>query len=446
MTIQMPIGVKDIILKLNESGHKAYAVGGCVRDAILGLIPYDWDITTSALPLQIKALFPRTVDTGIKHGTVTVLHRGESYEVTTYRVDGIYEDNRRPKEVTFTADIVEDLRRRDFTINAMAYCEEEGLLDIFGGREDLEKGIVRCVGNPTERFNEDALRMLRALRFSAKLGFQIEHETRMAIKTQAHLIQNISAERIHTELTKTLLSEHPHWIAHLVELGLMSYILPEFMPNVGIDQKNPYHVHTIDRHTYETLRHCAPSETLRWTMLLHDIGKSYCKTVDADGIGHFYGHTEKSLELSREILNRLRFDNKTKADILKLIQYHDYHIEPQMRQVRRALNKVGEDLFSDYLAVQHADIMGQNPAYRKDNLDKLEKIRKICEEILHMRQCVSLKDLEINGRDLVTLGIEQGQQIGQILNHLLEDVLDHPEHNERGFLMGRVHALIGRNA
>ncbi len=446
MTIRLPANVNFIIEKLNTAGFKAYAVGGCVRDAILGLLPYDWDITTSALPMDIKALFPRTIDTGIKHGTVTVLLGGEPYEVTTYRIDGDYEDNRRPKSVTFTSDVTEDLKRRDFTINAMAYNEEEGMLDVFGGVADLKIGIIRCVGNATERFNEDALRMLRAVRFSAKLGFEIEKETQMAIKTQAHLINQISAERIHMELTKTLMSDHPDWISNMVTLGLMEYILPEFMPNIGVDQKNPYHIYTIDRHIYETLKHCAPSQTLRWTMLLHDIGKSYCKTVDAAGIGHFYGHTEKSLELSRNILNRLKFDNKTKGDILKLIHYHDYRIEPQIRNVRRALNQIGEELFPSYLEVQRADIMGQNPEYREENMDKLERIRMLYEQILQSRQCVSLKELKINGRDLVAMGIAQGQQIGQILHHLLEDVLDHPEHNDRGYLIEQIYALLERNS
>ncbi|MBC7960006.1 MAG: HD domain-containing protein [Vallitaleaceae bacterium] len=326
VNIKLPKQVNDIIRKLNSKGYEAFAVGGCVRDCVLGVEPEDWDITTSALPEQVKALFYKTVDTGIKHGTVTILMDKMSYEVTTYRIDGPYENNRSPKNVHYTRDIIEDLKRRDFTMNAMAYNEDEGLVDAFSGVLSIENKRITCVGDPNERFQEDALRMLRAIRFSAKLGFDIDADTQVAIKNNAPLIQNISGERVHMELTKILTSNNPHFIKKCVDLGLMAYMIPEFMDTVGLEQSNLHHIYTVDGHIYEALKHIEPTETLRWTMFLHDIGKGTTKTLDEKGQGHFYGHPQKSCLLAKDILARLRFDNKTTKDILKLIEFHDYRI------------------------------------------------------------------------------------------------------------------------
>ncbi len=279
--------VKYILGELHAGGYEAYIVGGCVRDMILGITPHDYDITTSAEPLEVKALFDRTIDTGLQHGTVTVLKNGIGYEVTTYRIDGTYLDNRRPESVEFTKSLEEDLKRRDFTINAMAYCEEDGVVDLYGGIVDLQAGIVRCVGGVAkERFTEDALRMLRAIRFAARFGFIIEEETSVAIKELAGLIDNISAERIHMELTKTLCSKNPDYMELLVTFGLMDKVLPEFMPNVGLVQNNPYHVYPVDTHTYVALGNIEATEALRWSIFLHDIGKGYTKTTDEQGIDH----------------------------------------------------------------------------------------------------------------------------------------------------------------
>lgn len=446
MQIQLPENVKNIIEKLKISGFHAYIVGGCVRDASLGIQPHDWDITTSATPDQVKAIFPKTVDTGLKHGTVTVLMNKEAYEVTTYRIDGIYEDNRRPNSVTFTDNIVEDLRRRDFTVNAMAYNDDEGMLDVFNGISDLKKGIIRCVGDANERFNEDALRMLRAIRFAAQLGFEIEENTKEAIRANAQKIQNVSAERINTELTKTLVSNNPHKIELVYELGLMQYILPEFIPNIGLKQFNDHHIYTVDRHIYVSLLKIEPVKTLRWTMFLHDIGKGYTRTIDENGIGHFYGHGDKSYDIAEEVLSRLKFDNKTKSDILRLIKHHDYRIEPNPKQVRRAIHKIGEDLFEDYLKVRRADIEAQNPEYAKKNLDKLEVARVLYQQIVKSEQCISLKQLKINGNDLVEMGIEQGQGIGMILKQLLNMVLDDPSLNERQWLLEKAMSLYKKHS
>lgn len=435
--ISVPQHVNYIIETLERSGFEAYAVGGCVRDSIMGHNPNDWDITTSALPQQVKKLFLKTIDTGLKHGTVTILIKNKSYEITTYRIDGEYEGNRKPKTVAFTSDLVEDLKRRDFTINAMAYNEKSGLVDAFSGIKDLEDGIIRCVGDANQRFNEDALRMLRAIRFSARFGFDIAEETKKAIQKNAHLIKNVSAERIHVELTKTLLTAQSHYMHLLVDLGLMEHIIPEFLANIGIDQKNHYHIFTVDEHIYKALSEIEATEMLRWTMFLHDIGKGIKRTIDENGMGHFHGHVEESVKIAKAILNRLKFDNKTKADILKLIQLHDYRFEPTMKAVRRATHIIGDDLFLDFIQVQKADIKAQNPVYKEERLKKLDKIVECYKRQKELNQCTTLKDLNIKGYDLIKIGISEGKDIGKILNQLLEIVIDEPKYNNKEYLIKR---------
>lgn len=441
----MPDHVREIIRKLEDHGFEAYAVGGCVRDGVLGKTPQDWDITTSALPEQVKQLFHKTIDTGLKHGTVTLLMGSSSYEVTTYRIDGIYENNRSPLSVSFTADLVEDLRRRDFTMNAMAYNEKEGLVDAFLGMKALQERIIECVGDPNERFIEDALRMLRAIRFAAQLGFDIHHTTEEAIIKNAHLIQNISGERVHMEMTKILISENPHYIEKLVTLGLMQYIIPEFMVNVGLEQYNKHHIYTVDRHIYEAVRNVEATETLRWTMFLHDIGKGYCRVLDDKGVGHFYGHPEKSVEIAKKVLTRLRFDNKTAKDILNLIEFHDHRIEDTMKSVRKAVRLIGDELFLSYTQVQVADIKAQNPVYSQLYLDKLKNIVACYEDLIAQGHCTTLKNLAINGSDLRAIGIDQGKAIGSLLEALLEQVLEEPERNNKSWLLEKARALISTN-
>lgn len=442
MRIKLPVQVNHIIDQLNRHGYEAFVVGGCVRDALLGKRPDDWDITTSAPPMVVKHIFPVTIDTGLKHGTVTVMLHGEAYEVTTYRIDGDYEDHRRPKEVSFTHNLMEDLKRRDFTINAMAYNEATGVVDYFKGKQDLEAGLIRCVGHPEDRFEEDALRMLRAVRFSARFGFEIHPDTQEAIRLKAHKITKISAERIYVELTKTLTSNHPHYMKWLVELGLMEELIPEFMLCIGLKQDNPYHVFTVDEHIYESLSHVEATPVLRWTMFLHDIGKGTTKTIDDKGIGHFHRHVEKSVQLALGILNRLKVDNKTKDAVLKLVQFHDDRLEPRSKQVRRAVNKIGPELFELYLAVQIADIKAQNPDKLEARLAIIEEVRALYHEIIEQRHCVAIKDLAINGKDLMALGLGQGEHIGKLLNQLLEIVLENPEDNTKEQLIKHANELI----
>lgn len=435
MKIQLPEKVHQIITTLQSHGFEAYAVGGCVRDSILGREPEDWDITTSAAPQETKALFEKTFDTGIEHGTITVLLGKEGFEVTTYRIDGEYEDSRHPKEVQFTRSLSEDLLRRDFTINAMAYNEESGLVDIFGGMEDLEKKTIRCVGNAVERFSEDALRILRAVRFSAQLGFEIEDETRKAITQLAPTLANISAERIQVEIIKLLVSPHPERMRAAYEMGITSVILPELDEMMKTEQETPHHCYTVGEHTIHALESIAADKVLRLTMLFHDMGKPAKKTVDDAGVAHFKGHAPVSEQMARDIMHRLKFDNDTLRKVTKLVYYHDYRMPAEPKNVRRAMNKIGEELFPYYMQVRRADTDAQSDFRKEEKYANLDGIERIYEEILEKNQCVSLKDLAITGKDLIAAGVKPGPQIGEILDELLKDVIEYPEHNEREYLL-----------
>jgi len=435
ISINMPLGVHVILNTLNQNGHEAYIVGGCVRDAILDKEPGDWDITTSALPMEVKKLFPKTYDTGIQHGTITVLIEKEHYEVTTYRIDGTYEDNRRPKEVTFTSNIILDLQRRDFNMNAIAYHPKEGIIDPFDGIVDINNKIIRCVGDPKQRFDEDALRMLRAIRFSAKLNFPIDELTRNAICEKAELIKNVSVERINQELTKLLLSDYPEKFTQLKDLNLMEYIIPEFEKCIGVDQIHPYHSYTVSEHIIKSVKSVESDPVLRWTMLLHDIGKPKCKTIDEDGITHFHGHVEEGMNIAYKVLKRMKFDNKTINDVVKLVEFHDYSLESDYVSIRQAVNKISDRLFIKLLKVKEADIKAQNPDLMEERINEINKIRKSYFDIKEKQQCTHLKGLKINGFDLKEIGINQGKLIGEILKCLLEQVLVDPKLNNKQVLL-----------
>ena len=438
--IALPSDVKFIIEKLEAAGFEAYAVGGCVRDQIMGREPNDWDITTSATPYEVKDIFHKTVDTGLVHGTVTVILHGEGYEVTTYRIDGEYEDGRHPKQVSFTASLEEDLKRRDFTINAMAYNESHGLVDLFGGLEDLEKGVIRCVGEPMERFSEDALRMMRAVRFSAQFGYEIEEATREAIRKLAPTLEKVSVERIQVELTKLLTSGHPDYFRVCYELGLTKLFMPEFDACMTCEQHNPHHAYTVGEHTLIGMQHVPKDKVLRLTMLLHDIGKVETKTTDEAGIDHFRGHPVKSAEMAKVILRRLRYDNQTIHDVVRLVEFHDWdiHIEARKKSVRKAVAKMGQDFFPAMFEINLADTLAQSDYLRKEKLEKLDALKALYQEILRDNECLTLKDLAVNGQDLMAAGVQPGKQIGQILNAMLQDVLEYPEHNDKEHLLQRV--------
>ena len=434
--IQLPEKVKFIIDTIMEAGYEAYAVGGCIRDSILLREPSDWDITTSASPYQVKELFRRTLDTGIKHGTVTVMLDKEGFEVTTYRIDGEYEDGRHPKEVTFTRNLTEDLKRRDFTINAMAYNEKDGLVDIFGGLEDIRCKMIRCVGDPVERFSEDALRMMRAVRFSAQLGYRIEEETSNAIRVLAPDLKKISAERIQTELVKLLTSPHPDYLRMAYETGITKVVLPEFDLCMITEQKNPHHCYTVGEHTLVAMQAVRADKVLRLAMLFHDMGKPLCVTTDEEGIDHFHGHPSVSEEIAGNVLHRLKFDNDTIYMVKKLVKYHDQYIEPQPKNVRRAIRKMGEDVFPLLLEVKEADVQAQSDFLREKKEKNLKDVRDVYQRILAEKQCVSLKTLAINGKDLIDqTGMKPGKELGEVLNELLDLVTEDPARNTREYLL-----------
>ena len=435
MIIKLPENAKKILDTMHKAGFEAYVVGGCVRDALLSREPGDWDITTNALPEDIKKLFKRTVDTGIEHGTVTVLMDKEGYEVTTYRIDGKYEDNRHPSEVTFTKSLTEDMKRRDFTINAMAYNEEEGLIDRFGGIEDLENKLIRCVGEPTERFSEDALRIMRAVRFSAQLDYDIEEKTKEAIKELAPTLSKISAERIQTELVKLLVSDHPEKAQVMYELGITKVILPEFDACMETSQNNPHHMYNVGEHIIKSLGYVRNDKVLRLTMFLHDIAKPLTITTDDEGVNHFHGHAQLGEKMAHDIFRRLKFDRNTMDRVCNLIKYHDDRFPATAKNVRRTMNRVGEDEFPFLLDVKYADTMAQSEYYREEKLKNIEDSRALYENIKKECECVSLKKLAVNGKDLIALGVTPGKQIGEVLGAMLEDVIDEPSHNTKEYLL-----------
>ncbi|MGI6587130.1 MAG: CCA tRNA nucleotidyltransferase [Lutisporaceae bacterium] len=435
INISIPRKVKYIMDKLCKSNYQAFIVGGCVRDSILGKVPGDWDIATNALPGKVKELFPKTVDTGIRHGTVTVLIGKSSFEVTTYRIDGIYENFRKPESVTFTSSIEEDLSRRDFTMNAIAYSPEAGIVDPFGGITDIRNGVIRAVGDPGKRFSEDTLRMLRAVRFSSQLGFSVDEKTLKFIEANSSLIGNISSERIRDELTKILLSDNPHCFSLLMETKLIKYTLPEFEPCFLTSQNNPYHIYNVAEHTLRSVANIKKDKILRWTMLFHDIGKPGTKTTDSKGIDHFYNHQQLSVKLSEKAMLRLRFDKKSIDKILLLIRYHDMHIKDEPKSVRKAMSRVGEDMFESLLMVIEADKNAQNPSLSKKRAEKFKRLWEIYKDIREKGQCTSLKTLAVNGDDLIALGIKPGKQIKKLLNGLLEKVIEEPELNKKEILL-----------
>lgn len=433
--IDIPRKAAVILGRLTSAGYEAYIVGGCVRDSLLGRRPKDWDITTSARPQEVKALFERTIDTGIAHGTVTVMIDHEGYEVTTYRIDGEYEDCRHPKEVRFTSQLVEDLKRRDFTINAMAYNPDKGVVDEFDGIGDLKRKVIRCVGEPSERFDEDALRILRAVRFSAQLGFEIEERTCSAIRDKAPQLAHISAERIQMELVKILTSPNPGHMKLACDLGITAVVLPEYDRIRGVSQNTPNHIYDVEAHTLKSMEHIDPDTVLRLTMLIHDFGKPDVKRVLENGRDIFYRHPEISAAHGERILRRLKFDNDTRTKVVRLVKWHGLKYDASETSVRRALNRVGQDIFDDFIKVQRADIQAKNPAVIPDKLALLQEKEKTYHRIIEEGQCFTVKQLAIGGRDLIDAGIQPGPLLGAILDKLTENVIDDQSLNQKEKLL-----------
>jgi len=433
--INIPYEASSILQKLQQAGYEAWVVGGCVRDSILSKTPDDWDITTSALPEQVKELFSHTVDTGIKHGTVTVMIGRQGFEVTSYRLDGTYTDGRHPDKVTYTSSLEEDLRRRDFTINAMAYNPQYGVVDLFGGRDDLKRHIIRCVGDPGERFDEDALRMMRAVRFAAQLGFAIERNTAAAIAGRVKNLGLVSAERVRTELVKLLVSDHPDFISLACDLGITGIVIPEYDRIRGVAQHTPNHIYDVEKHTLLSLLSIDPLPILRLTMLLHDLGKPDVKKTLPDGRDIFYKHPQVSAVYAEDIMRRLKFDNYTREHVVRLVKWHGLKYTPCEASVRRALNRVGEDIFDSFIKVQRADISAKNPALAAEKLELLDRKEQIYHRIISEGQCFTQSSLKLNGRDLIAAGIAPGPLIGAILDKLTERVIDDQSLNDKKKLL-----------
>lgn len=442
MTMDMPKNVDTAINLLQSAGFEAYAVGGCVRDSLLGKTPNDWDITTSAKPEDMKSVFINfhCIDTGIKHGTVTVVIDGEPLEITTFRLDGEYEDNRHPKSVTFTSNLGADLGRRDFTVNAMAYSKMTGTVDLFGGENDLKNKIIRCVGDPDRRFNEDALRILRALRFASALDFEIEEKTAQSLLKNRALLGNISEERISKELLKLVCGKGAKRI--LTDFAPVLFeILPELQPMYKNSHDNPHHCYDIYEHTLIAVESIDPEPTLRFAMLLHDCGKPAVKKFDENGVAHFYGHQRISAEISAQILARLKVSNKFRDEILFLVSNHDrWELYENTEKMPRYLSKFGLDGVLKLLKVMRADVLAQSPEYRY-RLDQIADAEEIAKNLAAQKPCLSLSELQINGRTLMDIGIPQGRKLGAVLAQLLDEVIDGVTKNTQEALTTRAREI-----
>ncbi len=435
MQITPPAPVQKALGILNGAGFEAFIVGGCVRDALRGTEPHDWDCTTSAKPDQICACFRgyHVIETGIQHGTVTVVIDKMPIEITTYRIDGVYADHRRPDSVTFTGSLTDDLARRDFTVNAMAYHPENGLIDPFHGADDLRRGVIACVGRAEDRFDEDGLRILRALRFASVLDFETAPETAAAIHAKRTLLHHISAERIDTELTKLLCGTAAERI--LTEYAdVLFTVLPELEPMYGFDQMNPYHDYDVYTHTLKAVAAAPPEPVLRWAALLHDSGKPHCFTQDERG-GHFYGHAAISKDIARSALHKMKCDRKRLDRVLLLTELHDTVWNGTEKQLKRTVQRIGFDAAYQLLLLHKADVAAQAVHLRGERLAEADRLLVMLDALRAADACMSLKKLAVTGGDLLALGIPQGREIGRGLHMLLEQVMDGSIPNERETLL-----------
>ncbi|MBK5245300.1 MAG: HD domain-containing protein [Eubacteriaceae bacterium] len=445
MKFELPEAVQKAIEKLELCGFCGYLVGGCVRDYLLGKKPVDFDMTTDASPAEVKKCFKdyRVIETGITHGTVTVILEGFPLEITTHRIETGYSDKRHPDRVLFTKNIAEDLARRDFTMNAMAYHPSKGLIDLFGGEKDLSDQMIRCVGDPNRRFNEDALRILRGLRFASVLGFYLEERTKKALFENRELLKAISVERIAIELTKLLCGKNVRDVL-INGVAVIGVMIPELLPMEEFNQKNPHHCYDVLTHTAVALENILPIPHLRWAMLFHDAGKPGTYTEDSRNIGHFRGHSQLSEKIAVSRLQALKMDNKTISQVRTLVKYHTTPLEPSKKSIKRWLNRLSKPLFLDLLAVKHADILAKSPGNVK-RLETLEAVQVLLQEIISENECFSLKDLAVNGSDLIELGINNGEEIGRILKMLLEGVIDEEFGNTREILLEKAKELKNVN-
>ena len=442
MKFEIPAGAGYILQTLAAAGHEGYLVGGCVRDLLRGVEPHDWDICTSALPEETEKCFAgrRILGTGLKHGTVTVLVEGEPYEITTYRREGPYSDRRRPDYVRFVPDLAEDLARRDFTMNAIAMDLDGNLRDPFGGAEDIKAGLIRCVGEPDLRFQEDGLRVMRALRFAAVFGYEIEAHTARAIHENRAMLDRVAAERINAELRKLLAGKDAGNVLRQYP-DVFCQFWPQLGPLVTLEQHSPWHCRGGWEHTIHSVEAAPADVALRLAMLLHDIGKPACKSTDEQGVDHFYGHPAVSARLADEMLQALKFDSKTRERVVLLVKRHDVPLPPTGPAIRRWLSRLGPEAFFQLLEVKRADNMGQNLEKVRGRLAELGEIRAQAERILAEKQCLTLKDLAVNGRDVIAAGIEPGPEVGQVLEGLLKRILDGEIQNQRNALLKGINSI-----
>ena len=442
--INIPSDANDLIHTLQSHGHSAYVVGGCVRDSILGRNPHDWDICTSATPSEMLEIFKdkKVIETGLQHGTITVVVNNEPYEITTYRIDGVYSDNRRPDSVTFTDKLIEDLSRRDFTVNAMAYNDEEGLIDPFNGLEDIKFEKINCVGLSKDRFEEDALRVLRAIRFASQLDFSIMPSTDWEIHQQYEKLKNISIERINSEFCK-IASSNSFCVELLLYKDVFSLFIPELKSMFDFPQNNPYHDYDVFGHTINAIENCESKDLIvRLAVFFHDFGKPHSYQDGEDGVRHFKEHGKVSAEMTDAIMKRLRFDNETRNNVVELVYYHDATFEVGKKYVKRWLNKIGEKQFRRLLEIRKADIKGQKSNYDQSRIDKVEDIKQILEDVLQEDECFTLKNLAVNGKDLINIGYKSGKELGNALSQLLQSVIDGDCPNTKDELLQRATNLL----
>lgn len=443
--IKLPVHVEALINILESNGHQAFVVGGCVRDSLISRIPNDWDICTSATPKETIRCFKdfKVIETGLQHGTVTVLICDEAFEITTYRIDGDYSDGRHPDSVTFTDQIHEDLARRDFTINAMAYNPGFGLVDPFGGQADLAAGLIRCVGNPVTRFSEDSLRILRAVRFASQLGYFIENSTVSSMYQCVPLLKRVAAERIRTEFEKLLCG--PDAFRVLDEYReIIAAFIPEIRSMFDLDQQNDYHIYDVWIHTLHVVSHIPADTILRLIAFFHDIGKPGTMTVTEENWGHFYGHERHSADIGDRIMRRLHYDNHTRETISAVIDAHKIVFQPTEKHARRCLNKLGEYRLRMLIELELADVKSQNPKYSLERVENIMAFSENLDKVLAAKQCFSIKHLAINGSDLLKIGIPQGPEIGRILKLLLEQVIEGNLPNDRSSLLNAAAEFIQR--
>lgn len=442
--MEMPFQIKELLERLENAGYKAYLVGGCVRDSLMNKVPHDFDIATSALPNETERVFAdcRIIETGLKHGTVTVIYKGIGIEITTFRVDGEYLDGRHPESVKFSVNIEDDLSRRDFTINGMAYGLKSGLADPFGGQSDLAAGVIRCIGNPELRFSEDALRILRALRFSARLGFTIEEGTKQSMLRRKKDLRKISKERIFSELQLILCGKDIKRVM-LEYHEIFSEILPPLAQQVGYNQNSKYHNSTLYEHTARAVEASPPEPIMRLVMLFHDMGKPPCRINGENGEGHYHGHADVSARLADELLRELKCDNSRRLTICQIVKYHDYPIDTSRKHIRRMIAKMGYDIFQ-YVMLAHIADDSAKADFVLPRREIEREIIKIGEQIFSERQPLTVKDLAINGKDLKEF-IEPSPQMGKILAALLTEVLDETLPNEKSALLNRARELISEN-